>query len=140
MIKKEPLKISGMHDGATPNVYRNAATLRHNMTKPELRLWKYLKTKPMGFKFRRQHPIAGYILDFYCHQLRISIEVDGDYHLKNEQRKKDRERTEYLKSVGITEYRFKNEEILMKFKKSVEFINTKLRAASPLGDGGKRGL
>ena len=138
-MKNDPLKISGMHDGATPKVYRNAAKLRENMTEPEIKLWDYLKTKPMGFKFRRQHPIAGYILDFYCHKLRISIEVDGGYHLNKEQKELDTQRTEYLKSVDITEYRFTNEEILNQFEKSIEFINSKLRVGSPLGVGGERG-
>ena len=138
-MKNDPLKISGMHDSATPRVYRNAARLRKNMTESETKLWEYLKTKPLGYKFRRQHPIAGYVLDFYCHKLKLSIEIDGGYHLKKEQREIDRERTEYLKSVGITEYRFSNEEILNHFEESIEFINSKLRADTPLGAGGERG-
>jgi len=138
-MKNDPLKISGMHDGATAKVYRNAAKLRENMTEPEIKLWDYLKIKPMGFKFRRQHPISGYILDFYCHKLKLSIEIDGGYHLNKEQREKDIERTAYLNSVGITEYRFTNEEILHEFEKSIEFINSKLRVDSPLGVGGERG-
>lgn len=105
------------------------------MTKPEIKLWDYLKTKPMGFIFRRQHPVAGYILDFYCHELRLSLEIDGGYHLKKEQKEIDRQRTEYLKSVGIIEYRFTNEEILNQFEKSIEFINSTLLADSPLGLG-----
>ncbi|MEM6517631.1 MAG: DUF559 domain-containing protein, partial [Bacteroidota bacterium] len=80
-MKKDPLKISGMHDSATPNIFKNAARLRSNMTEPKIKLWDYLKIKPKGFKFRRQHPIAGYVLDFYCHKLRLSIEIDGGYHL-----------------------------------------------------------
>lgn len=87
-MKKDPLKISGMHDGAAPSVFKNAERLRENMTEPELKLWDYLKTKPMGFKFRRQHPIAGYVLDFYCHKLRLSIELDGEYHLLKQSKKK----------------------------------------------------
>jgi very-short-patch-repair endonuclease len=103
-MKKDSLKKSGMHDGATPKVFKNAAKLRENMTQSEIRLWEYLKTKPFGYKFRRQHPIAGYVLDFYCHKLRLSIEVDGGYHLKKEQKEKDIERTAYLNSVGIIEW------------------------------------
>ena len=128
-----------MHDGSTPKVFRNAAKLRENMTKAEIRLWEYLKTKPQGYKFRRQHPIAGYVLDFYCHKLKLSIEVDGGYHLNKEQKVKDIERTAYLNSVGIIEYRFTNQEILNQFDKSIEFINSKLRVDTPLGDGGERG-
>ncbi|MGZ0016364.1 endonuclease domain-containing protein [Yeosuana sp. AK3] len=129
-MKKDPLKISGMHDGATPKVFRNAAKLRENMTEAEIKLWDYLKTKPLGFKFRRQHPIAGYVLDFYCHKLKFSIEVDGGYHLNKEQKDKDVERTAYLNSIGIFEYRFTNEDIINQFEKSIEFINSKLRAGT----------
>ncbi len=129
-MKKDPLKISGMHDGATPKVFRNAAKLRENMTEPEIKLWDYLKTKPLGFKFRRQHPIAGYVLDFYCHKLKLSIEIDGGYHLNKEQKEKDIARTAYLNSVGITEYRFTNQEILSQLETIINKINTYLRAGT----------
>jgi very-short-patch-repair endonuclease len=138
MTKRDPLKKEGMHYGATPKVFSNAAKLRKNMTDPEKKLWGYLKTKPMGYKFRRQHPIAIYILDFYCHQLRLSIEVDGGYHLSKEQREIDKKRTNFLKSVGITEFRFTNQDILNHVDKSIEIITAHLRAASPLGAGGER--
>ena len=119
-----------MHDGATPKVFKNASKLRKDMTESELRLWEYLKTKPLQFKFRRQHPISGYVLDFYCHKLRLSIEIDGGYHLKTEQKLKDSERTGYLNSVGINEIRFKNDEILNHFDNSIEKINILLRAGT----------
>jgi very-short-patch-repair endonuclease len=124
------LKISGMHDGATPTIFKNAFKLRQNMTEPELLLWEYLKTKPLQFKFRRQHPISRYVLDFYCHKLRLSIEIDGGYHLNTEQKIKDSERTEYLNSVGITEIRFKNDEILNRFENSIDKINILLSAGA----------
>ena len=129
-MNKDPLKISGMQDGATPKVFKNASKLRKDMTESELRLWEYLKTKPLQFKFRRQHPISGYVLDFYCHKLRLSIEIDGGYHLKTEQKLKDSERTGYLNSVGINEIRFKNDEILNHFDNSIEKINILLRAGT----------
>ncbi|MDA0974033.1 MAG: DUF559 domain-containing protein, partial [Bacteroidetes bacterium] len=47
-----------MHDGAKPDLFKNAGRLRASMTEPELKLWEYLKKKPHGFKFRRQHPIG----------------------------------------------------------------------------------
>ena len=53
-----------MHKYAPPAIFKNAATLRANMTEVEKRLWGKLRLKPMGFKFRRQHPIKLYILDF----------------------------------------------------------------------------
>lgn len=137
-MKEEPIKISGMHDGATPKVFRNAAMLRENMTEPEKKLWDYLKTKPFGIKFRRQHPISGYVLDFYCHKLRFSIEIDGGYHLQKEQKEKDLERTDYIKSLGISEIRFTNEQVLNEFETVIKKINLYLRADIPLGIEGKR--
>ncbi|MEM6517627.1 MAG: endonuclease domain-containing protein, partial [Bacteroidota bacterium] len=89
--------------------------------------------KPKGFKFRRQHPIAGYVLDFYCHKLRLSIEIDGGYHLKKEQQEKDAERTAYLNEVGITEIRFTNDLVLNNFQEVIEQINIHLRMNIPLG-------
>lgn len=129
-MKNDPLKISGMHDGATPSVFRNAQKLRDKMTEPELKLWEFLRTKPMGFKFRRQHPIAGYVLDFYCHKLRLSIEIDGGYHLKKEQKEKDEERTKYLEELGISEIRFTNVQVLNDFETTIEIINSKLSFGS----------
>jgi very-short-patch-repair endonuclease len=138
MMEEDPLKLSGMHNDAKPEIYKNAAKLRENMTEAELKLWEYLKTKPFGYKFRRQHPFGIFVLDFYCHKLRISIEVDGHYHLYGEQRERDVERTAYVQSLGITEYRFTNEEILDDFDKSIDSINEILRAATPPGVGGVR--
>ena len=116
-----------MHDGATPSVFRNAARLRATMTETEIKLWEYLKSKPMGFKFRRQHPIPGHVLNFYCHKLKLSIEIDGGYHLKSEQSLKDEQRTTYLKNIGISEIRYTNDEVLNEYKIVLESINSYLR-------------
>jgi very-short-patch-repair endonuclease len=129
-MEKDSFKISGMHDGATPSVFRNAAKLRASMTETEIIIWDYLKTKPMGFKFRRQHPISGYVLDFYCHKLILSIEIDGGYHLQKEQKEKDLERTNYLKRLEISEMRFTNDQVLNDYETIIEAINFKLRAGT----------
>jgi len=129
-MEKDALKISGMHNGATPNVFRNAAKLRDDMTEPEMKLWEYLKTKPFGFKIRRQHPLAGYVLDFYCHKLRLSIEIDGGYHLTKEQKEKDDERTKYIENLGITELRFTNNQVLQKYEDVITQINKRLRVGT----------
>ena len=76
----------------------------------------------MGFKFRRQHPTAGYVLDFYCHKLRLSIEIDGGYHFNKEQKEKDRERTAHLNYLGIMELRFTNKEVMEKEQEVIEKI------------------
>lgn len=136
-MKKDLLNISGMHDGAVPEIFKNAARLRDNMTKPEKLLWEYLKSKPLGLKFRRQHPIRTYILDFYCHKKRISIEVDGKYHNRLEQIENDQERTAYLESMGIKEIRFDNEIVINQFQIVIQKIEAELRKDTPLGAGGK---
>jgi very-short-patch-repair endonuclease len=84
----------------------------------------------MGFKFRRQHPISRYVLDFYYHKLRLSIEIDGGYHLQKEQREKDLERTDYLKSLGISEIRFTNKQILNEYETVIKNINSDLCAGT----------
>lgn len=108
-MENDHLKINEMHEGALPEIARNAAKLRSNMTETEMMVWEFLMLKPFGFKFRRQHPIRRSILDFFCHLLRLSIEIDGDYHLNAEQKEKDKERTSYLNSIGIKEIRFRIE-------------------------------
>ena len=105
-MKQDELKIKGMHLEASPEIFKNAALLRNTMTKPEKMLCEYFRRKPFGFKFRRQHPISIYILDFYCHRARLSVEIDGEYHFTKEQKEKDLQRTEYLNCIGIKEIKF----------------------------------
>ena len=111
-MEKDWLKISGMHDGASLDTFEFAANLRKRMTASEKILWDRLKNKSLNDKFRRQHPIGQYILDFYCHRKRLSIELDGKVHDNKEQNEKDIERTAYLNELGISEIRFKNKEVM----------------------------
>jgi imidazole glycerol-phosphate synthase subunit HisF len=69
-----------MFSGADKLLFEKAAALRSRQTFAEELLWNYLRTKPLGFKFRRQHSFSNYILDFYCHALNLVIEVDGSIH------------------------------------------------------------
>ena len=82
------------------------------MTVSEKILWNELKENKLGVKFRRQHPYGKYILDFYCHKYRLSIEVDGGIHCDTEQKKYDKFRTQELERCEIKELRFKNSEII----------------------------
>ena len=111
-MKYDELKINGMHMNASPSVFRKAELLRKSMTVQEKMLWEYLKMKPHGYKFRRQHPISAYILDFYSHGFRLALEIDGQNHNAKEQIEYDLQRTEYLESLGIKEVRFKNDEVI----------------------------
>jgi very-short-patch-repair endonuclease len=76
-------------------------------------MWDKLKDKQYkGYKFRRQHPIHKFIVDFYCHELKLIIEIDGKYHESEEQKNRDLNRTELLKFQGLSEIRFTNEEVM----------------------------
>jgi very-short-patch-repair endonuclease len=83
--------------------------LRKSLTIQEFKLWFYLKDKNLGVKFRRQHGIGPYIVDFYCKEKNLVIEIDGSQHL--ETKEYDKERDDYIKSIGIKTIRFWNSEI-----------------------------
>ena len=87
-------------------------SLRKKQTDAEKLLWSNLRNRKLnGYKFRRQHAIKSYIVDFYCAEKMLSIEVDGEIHLKKEQIEYDKNRTEELNLLEIKEIRFTNEEI-----------------------------
>ena len=82
--------------------------LRNNLTPAEAVLWNSLKNSQIGKKFRRQHSVGNYILDFYCAPERVAIELDGQHHFTEEGLKYDEERTRYLNSLNIRVIRFEN--------------------------------
>lgn len=95
-----------------PELIARAKELRRPLTPAEAKLWHRLKTKQLyGLKFRRQHPIHRFILDFYCHEQRLVIEVDGDSHAEPTQQRYDQARTEWLNQQGLRVLRFSNREI-----------------------------
>ena len=86
--------------------------LRRTRTPMEVKLWKHLCKRQLdGYKFRQQHGFGPYVLDFYCPELRLCIELDGEVHNTKEVHLKDIERTEFLKYNKIHVLRFKNEEV-----------------------------
>jgi len=102
-----------MYYGASPEIKHRARILRDRMTKEESLLWGLLRNNQLlGMKFRRQHPINSYIVDFYCHSAKLVIEVDGDSHSKKEQIIHDEIRTQIIEEFGIKVLRFSNYEIL----------------------------
>jgi very-short-patch-repair endonuclease len=87
---------------ASEKIFENARKLRKQETSAEIRLWKILRNRSLAnLKFRRQHPINRFIVDFYCHSLLLVIEIDGDIHLLEEIKQYDMEREERLKSLGL---------------------------------------
>lgn len=108
--------------GATNLVFKNAGELRKNMTHSEMLLWEYLRQKPLGYKFRRQHPLGPFIADFYCHALKLVIEVDGSIHDQKDIKEWDTERQQMLEQEGLRFLRFTNVEVEKKFETVVNNI------------------
>jgi very-short-patch-repair endonuclease len=90
-----------------------ARQMRRASTDAERRLWSILRGRQLsGFKFRRQHPMEGYILDFYCVAASLAIEADGGQHLDPHAVQYDQQRTAKLRAVGIEVLRFADDELL----------------------------
>ena len=105
-----------MFYGASPSVFQKSVALRNSMTKAEFTLWGFLsKSKVMGLRFKAQHPIDRFIADFYCHSIKLVIEVDGGIHNSIDNQEYDIGRTFELEKFGIKIIRFKNEQILNDF-------------------------
>jgi very-short-patch-repair endonuclease len=108
---------------ANPLLFAKAKEMRNNPTHTEMVLWSYLKTKPFGYKFRRQHPLGNYIVDFFCYKLKLVIEADGRIHQKEDIRKYDEERDRYIKEKGIFLLRVANDEVKSNLDQVIETIS-----------------
>jgi cyclase len=100
-----------MFYGASNLIFQRAEELRNTMTPAEEILWKEIHINEWKLKFRRQHPIALYVVDFYCHALKLVIELDGSVHDDGEVKRNDTKREQHLKELGLTVLRFKNEDV-----------------------------
>lgn len=112
MLDKKP----NMHHDADSAIFKRAEELRNNMTLAEKLLWEYLKDNKWQLKFRRQHPILFYVADFYCHALKLIIELDGSIHDDKFVKAYDDARETELKSLGLTILRFSNKEVFSNIK------------------------
>lgn len=92
-----------------------AQEMRHSPTPAEAMLWSALDNKKLGIKFRRQHILNQFIVDFYCLEKNLVIEVDGKIH--NDQKERDAERDTILKTLGCQILRFKNHEVINQIDK-----------------------
>jgi len=114
--------------GASAETKARAAELRKNMTYAEKILWQKLNNRKIfGLKFRRQHPVDIFILDFYCHERKLAIEVDGGIHNQIDQKEWDENRTFELEEFGIKVLRFENEDVIHQTNKVIEFIEGYLK-------------
>ena len=115
-----------LHKGAIGKLYQYGRELRQSSTKAEKILWEYLRNRNMdGSKFRRQHPIDKFIADFYCHEKKLVVELDGAMHDDKMNAQYDEARTYELKGSGITVIRFRNSEV----ENSISFVLNEIKKA-----------
>ena len=126
MVKLRGNEENPIYFGATPEILRIAGELRHSKTSSEKLLWIHLRKKRIdGFRFRKQHAIKDFVVDFFCFDAMLVIEVDGDVHNERYQMERDIERTEILRSLGLRVIRFTNGEI----ETNIEFVLDKIQMA-----------
>ena len=108
---------------------KKARQLRRTMTLPEVLLWRQLRQRPGGMKFRRQHPVGPFVLDFYCDDLRLAIEVDGEAHNRGNRPERDENRDRWLREHGIEVLRIAASDVLKDMNAVTRFIAAR---ANPL--------
>ena len=111
---------------------RNARKLRRKMTLPEVILWHWLRQRPDGLKFRRQHPTGPYVLDFFCSDARLAIEVDGEAHSRGDRPQRDGARDRWLKAAGIDTLRIAATDLLDDGNSVLTWVVSETRARLPL--------
>ncbi|WP_424430163.1 endonuclease domain-containing protein [Parasphingorhabdus sp.] len=112
----ERWRAEGVTEGRLARTTRKAVLkarqLRKTMSKPEVMLWQLLRKKPLGIKFRRQHPIGPYIVDFYCASAKLAIEVDGMAQDMGDRPERDERRERDLSVRGVETIRISAREVL----------------------------
>lgn len=129
-MKEKDKYFHNLFPETTEKTFRYAYALRKQMTKQELILWSRLRVYKQsidGFRFRRHHPYGPFILDNYCHQAKLAIEIDGGYHKEKEQIPYDLMRTDYLKERSVEVIRFENGEVENELDNVVNFIEAKVK-------------
>lgn len=108
--------------GAPEANVRFARQLRGKMTLPEVLLWQRLRARPRGFRFRRQFPVIGYVVDFACLERRLAIEVDGEGHGSGDRPQRDEQRDARLGSLGFETLRIPARDVLEDLDAALRFI------------------
>ena len=115
----------------------NAKENRKHQTEAEAALWEVLRANQLGEKFRRQHVIGDFIVDFVALNSKLVIEVDGAYHNNAEQMEADKLRSDFLNEAGFKVLRFTNEQVLQDTDNTIKEIKANLKALSPTGRDGE---
>ena len=121
---KSAFKKDGMFNQTNYLLFELAKDLRRNMTDTETILWGYLKAGVQGLKFRRQHPVGIYIADFYCHKLKLIIEIDGSIHNVESVKENDIRRENDLIGWGYKIVRFSNNRVMKELDIVLAEINS----------------
>ena len=124
-----------------PLLKQRRKELRHNQTEAEKSFWAHIRDKQFfGMKFFRQYSIGPYILDFYCPELKLAIELDGGQHAQDDNKEYDAARSEYLKAQGLEVMRFWNHEVLLHMNSILENLAKRVTPPNPLltQEGAKR--
>ena len=102
--------------------YAKARQLRRTMSLPEVLLWEKLRKKPLGVKFRRQHPVGPFVLDFYCPLAKVGIEIEGIGHDMGDRPARDEARDAFLRDRGFDVLRVPAAEVLRSVEDAAEAI------------------
>ena len=111
---------------ASKTIFQYAEVLRKKMTEAEKIVWERLCKNQLRVRIRRQHPIYKYIADYYCHELKLVIEIDGGIHLSKENRQYDISRDITLNEFGIQIIRFTNDQVINDIDQIIEEIKRKI--------------
>jgi very-short-patch-repair endonuclease len=103
--------------------------LRKDETESESILWGYLRNRKLGFRFVRQFSVDNYVLDFYCPQKKLGIEIEGGIHQRRENRVYDKYRESYLGAFGVKVIKFKNKEVVTQIDEVLKVIRFELTPA-----------
>ncbi|HKT16335.1 MAG TPA: DUF559 domain-containing protein [Allosphingosinicella sp.] len=110
----------------------NARQLRKEMSLPEVLLWRELRKRPAGLKFRRQHPAGPYVLDFACLKANVAVEIDGESHGYADRRLHDSIRDEWLANQGYQTVRIAASDVLKNLDGVVAFVISQCSSGQPL--------
>lgn len=106
-----------------PAILRLARDHRHPLTSAEAKIWSKVRNRGLRFKIRRQHPIWRFIVDFYCAEAKLAIEIDGDSHAESDQEEYDKARTKWLEERGYEVSRIMNEDVHRRLEDALKEIN-----------------
>jgi len=120
-----------------PNYIKKRKTLRKNPTSAEQLFWYEIRANKLGIKFRRQFQIGKYIVDFYCHELKLIVELDGNIH--ESKQIQDKYRQNYLESLGYKVIRYCNEQVLFEMDGTIYYLIEQIKKIKSYGSPPRRG-